>query len=312
MRRSSFARTLLCLMLLGLLLPDAALAASRRSSSLQETNVSDEDLLMVLFAKGTAQQVSRAINKGLKPTMKLKGGMTPLELAAAMNTDPEVVRILIRAGAKPNAAGKGGMTPLLIAAMKNENLDVVSALAWAGANPNVNVKGMTVLFYIIHERKSPPQVIDTLLRAGADPNTRVIGVPPLVLAIGQSAPYESVASLIRAGADVKAAVEPSGMTALTTALVNPDLGMEYIHLLLEAGADPSAVSKGVIHDKSLNGLPMLVLAAMRQDFGRSGVDALLRAGANPRAKVDGASLASAAEKRKASPEAVRALKEAIK
>lgn len=62
--------------------------------------------------------------------------MTPLHLAAAKNSNPQVIRILVQLGADDvNARAVGGWTPLHMAAFRSKAPGVVLVLLELGADP---------------------------------------------------------------------------------------------------------------------------------------------------------------------------------
>lgn len=66
--------------------------------------------------------------------------------AAADNSNPAVITILIEAGADSNARGKNGMTALMYAAEDNANPAVVTTLLEAGADAKVKDDGGSTAF----------------------------------------------------------------------------------------------------------------------------------------------------------------------
>ena len=61
-------------------------------------------------------------------------GATPLTLAAAKSTRPEIVSLLLAKGAEINAKSNGGLTPLMHAARESSSPEIVSLLLDAGAD----------------------------------------------------------------------------------------------------------------------------------------------------------------------------------
>ncbi|TFG58602.1 MAG: ankyrin repeat domain-containing protein [Spirochaetales bacterium] len=64
-----------------------------------------------LLATGTPGQVRTAIKAGLDVNADLGDGYTSLMIAAAYNTNPEVITILLKAGANVNFQMRDGKTP---------------------------------------------------------------------------------------------------------------------------------------------------------------------------------------------------------
>ena len=89
--------------------------------------------LFDLAETGTAAQVQAAV-KGANVNAVDDAGRTVLMHAAAYNSDPQVVALLVSAGAKVNARGPRQWTALMMAAWGNPNPAVVDSLLAAGAN----------------------------------------------------------------------------------------------------------------------------------------------------------------------------------
>ena len=66
----------------------------------------------ILAMRGTPTQVLHALQGGADVNGRNKDGLTPLECAAGFNTDPEVVRVLVRAGADVLVRSNEGETAL--------------------------------------------------------------------------------------------------------------------------------------------------------------------------------------------------------
>src|SRR5206468_3499338 len=89
---------------------------------------------------GSAADLKRLLDRGMKPDARTAGGMTPLMLAAR---DLEKVKLLVERGADVNARAATGITPLMVAARYNGNAEVVRLLLKRGARPNAD-KGVEV------------------------------------------------------------------------------------------------------------------------------------------------------------------------
>ena len=60
---------------------------------------------------GTHEEMKAAIEAGVDIEARDDFGRTPLHLAAALNTTPEVLLVLLKLGADPKARDKDGKTP---------------------------------------------------------------------------------------------------------------------------------------------------------------------------------------------------------
>ena len=111
-------------------------------------------------------------------------GRTPLHYAAALNPNPEVVKLLIKLGADVNARDLLKFTPLHYAAAFNENPAVTELLIEKGAEIEAtDVEGKTPLHVAALNQKNP-EVIAVLLKAGADAKKRdIFGKTPLDYAL---------------------------------------------------------------------------------------------------------------------------------
>ena len=145
--------------------------------------------------------------------------------AAALEGDGAQVRKLLAAGAPPNELDEAGDTALHLAA-QHGHLEVVNALLEAGADANAkDAKGWTPIFKGAYDHE-----LDCGY-AGADVNARIFyGLTPLMLAAG-AGEAEVCATLLAAGAEVKAANE-GGRTALMMA--KERFYVDVINLLYEA------------------------------------------------------------------------------
>lgn len=127
-------------------------------------------------------------------------GVTPL-FAAAKQSEPELLELLIEAGADVNWANERGVTPLISAAYHG-NCEGVSYLAQAGADINHQSEaGITALFAATTGLHFA--CVQSLIESGADPNIAAAdGVTPVEIAtiVGSE---EIVTALINAGSVCK-------------------------------------------------------------------------------------------------------------
>jgi len=71
-----------------------------------------------------------------------------LESATAFNTNPAIIKMLLKAGADVNARDKGGDTSLMRAARYNRNPAIIETLIESGANVKAkNKEGKTAIDY---------------------------------------------------------------------------------------------------------------------------------------------------------------------
>ena len=104
-----------------------------------------------------------------------RSGLTPLQVAAASNTNSSAIQLLLDAGADINARGKNGLTPLHDAAGMNTNTEIIQPLLNAGASINAQDKwGQTPLHLAAWHNKNPEIIIE-LLKFGANAKLKDIG-----------------------------------------------------------------------------------------------------------------------------------------
>jgi ankyrin repeat protein len=122
---------------------------------------------------GSAADLKKLLDHGMKPDSKTAAGTTALMLAAR---DLEKVKLLIERGADVNARAATGITPLMVAAQYMGNVEVVRLLLKKGAMPNAD-KGIEVrynasaLFYAV--MAGDMQMVRTLVDAGANISDRM-------------------------------------------------------------------------------------------------------------------------------------------
>jgi len=97
---------------------------------------------------------------------KDKRDMTALMWAAAKNSDPEVVKVLL-SRADANVQDEKGLTALMYAAWKNSNPGVVKVLSGKADVNAQDEKGLTALMYAAWKNFNP-EVVKILLDSGAN------------------------------------------------------------------------------------------------------------------------------------------------
>ena len=123
------------------------------------------------FEIATVADVTACLDAGADPNARDQLGYTPLHLAAAFNSDPAVVKTLIKDGAKLQAQDhEWGATPLHWGAWSNKNPSVITALLNDGADPNIQDKGGGTPLHAAAVNNSNPAIITTLLDGGAETN----------------------------------------------------------------------------------------------------------------------------------------------
>ncbi len=161
---------------------------------------------------------------------------------AAMRSDGETVRALVKQGADVNAAQGDGMTALHWAA-QNGDLAIVEVLLYAGANPGAATRVGAFTPLHLASRAGNAGAIRALVGAGADVQAVTSSggnVTPLLFAVSSGAP-EAVTALIEHGADVNARETAWEQTPLMWAAAYDHV--EALKVLLAAGADASAASR---------------------------------------------------------------------
>jgi ankyrin repeat protein len=160
---------------------------------------------------------------------------------AAMRSDREAVRALLRQGADVNVPQPDGMTALHWAALHGD-AELVEMLVYAGAWPDVGTRlgGYTPLHLAAREPR--PAAVAALLRAGADVEARTAsgGALPLHFAAA-TGDVETIELLLAAGARVDATDEAWEQTPMMFAAAGEQLAA--VRALIEGGADLSVSSK---------------------------------------------------------------------
>lgn len=257
-------------------IPETASAKLKPAAGLDVAPAEQAEWMRVAL-EGSAAELKKHLDGGLKPDSRTAGGMTALMLAAR---DLEKVKMLVERGADVNARAATGVTPLMIAARFRGNVDVVRLLLAKGARPNSD-KGVEVrndasaLFFAV--MAGDAEMIEALLDAGAsiDHRMKILGIfpaRPLTYATftGDAALVEY---LISKGANPND-TDDDGITALGVAAINNHANV--VRVLLARGAKVNHVDK-------LGMTPLLYAASI--DFGDTAViERLIAGGADLKAK----------------------------
>jgi hypothetical protein len=107
--------------------------------TLNELNAINEETgqnaLHMAINTNDTKRVQELLDMGVNPNAKAGDGDAPLHLAIEEETDPEILKILLRAGSEVDTKDKLGLTPLARAATAL-NEPAMEILLDAGANPN--------------------------------------------------------------------------------------------------------------------------------------------------------------------------------
>ena len=158
---------------------------------------------------------------------------------AAMHSDYDTVRSLLREGADVNTAQGDGMTALHWAAV-NGQLDTAKMLLYAGANLRATTRLHAYSPLHLASRSGHADTVKLFLDSGANATvTTTTGVTPLMLA-ASSGSADAVAALIVGRVEVNARETGRGQTALMFAAAYDRT--EAIRTLLANAADPEIAS----------------------------------------------------------------------
>jgi|GEM_PF-6437022 len=220
--------------------------------------------------------IDRLIINDLHPfTAEKLFGATPLHIAAAMNSSPEIIKILIKKGNLVDVVDNNGETPLHWFARYNNNINILSTLLQynppinqknkqgntvlhlaiknnqsygiikllVDANSNLNQEnkeGLLPLSLLVQSDKADPSIIELLVTNGSFINdkTRITEDTPLHIAARGNRNINILKALLNQGASTKA-LNKNLLTALHEAAQSNN-NPEIIKLLVKYG---SAINK---------------------------------------------------------------------
>jgi ankyrin repeat protein len=191
---------------------------------------------------GDAARLRRFLELGCDPDETWRG--ITLLADAARAGDAERARVLLAAGANPDppdAARAAGLAyvqiPVFLAAVAG-GTELIEMLLDAGADARVTEKGgRNALFYA-----GSADVALLLAGTGLDLEARdEYGWTPLGSAVTDGA-VKQAAGLLAAGANVHD-THDRGYTVFMSAVSSPERSIEMMRLIVDAGADPHAVTE---------------------------------------------------------------------
>jgi N-acyl-D-amino-acid deacylase len=226
---------------------------------------------------GSAADLKKLLDGGLKPDAKTAEGTTALMLAAR---NLEKVKLLLDRGADVNARASTGVTPLMVAARYRGNANVVRLLLKKGAKVTSD-KGVEVrndasaLFFAV--MAGDIEMVGALLEAGGRLQDRMKVLGNIVTSPLAFATFEDdavlVDYLIGKGADPNE-LDNDGMSILGSATIGNHVAT--VQVLLARGAKVNYVDK-------LGMTPLLYAASI--NFGDTAVlERLIAAGADLKVK----------------------------
>lgn len=236
-----------------------------------------QDQWLNVALNGSAADLKKLLDAGMKPDAKTAGGTTALMLAAR---DPEKVKLLLERGADANARATTGITALMVAARYRGNAEVVSLLLKKGAkakpDKDIEVRNdSSALYFAVMARDA--ETVKMLIAAGASPADRMkllgrLDISPLMYATSGN-DLSMIETLIGSGASPNE-TDSDKISVLGWATINNHASAVETLLKLGAKVNPT---------DNFGMTPLLYAASI--DFGDTAVmEKLIAAGADLNAK----------------------------
>ena len=203
---------------------------------------------------------------------------------AAMRSDVESVRSLLKHGADVNAAQGDGMTALHWAAV-NGDVETAEILIYAGAGVDAQTRLGSYTPLHLASREGHAEVLKSLLAAGVDVNalTSTGGVAALHFSAA-AGDVEAIKALVKHGAELDKAESVWGHTPLIFAAAKNRA--EAVTVLLHSGADPVVSGARDRHRRAQRGRQSGAEGAQRE-VGPGGIPRFFLAGSRRSGFVQG-------------------------
>jgi ankyrin repeat protein len=228
----------------------------QKTVDVNATAVDGSTALHWAVQRGDARMVESLIRAGANAKAVNRYGVPPLGIAA-VDGNPEILKLLLDGGGDPNVGLSQGETPLMTVS-RSGKVDAIKMLVAHGANPNArDSRGQTALMWAAARNNAP--AVKVLLELGADMKMRTSNAPSgrgermtvflapaptgftaLLFAV-RAGSIDGTRALLDAGADVNDKLSDSE-SALVVATANAH--WELASLLLDRGADPNAAGAG--------------------------------------------------------------------
>ena len=211
--------------------------------------------LMAACAHNNTAVVRLLLDSGANPNIKMSEDWTVLMYAVTENDiDFNIIKMLIDAGIDVNAKNEYNGTALVRAIRWTSRIDIIKLLLESGADINIDgAYGWDDMEYGSGNALAAcvdgginSDILNLILKYGGDINQ---GNGALLRRAAWMGQVDNIRKLLEAGADVNIKAEDGKTPLIAAAMDNHiygglDVG-EVINLLLDAGADPNATSKGL-------------------------------------------------------------------